>query len=743
MLVYCSSCKRETERTETQARLGTDEPATISKCECQRYSKVDVDWIVATTSRFTVSDDSSTSPTNSIRSRRSSLHSKKQVTNVYQDSVPLLNPTFVDSVNEYEIRLSGEMVKEIDFSGMDVEEISYLERGFSCAVAKLDLLVAYKARHRTSDSNYVLKRLLKSQDVAPGVSFNKSVERTIQESQFVTLHTQNLLSNYVVAVSETSFKLRSWLVRCRKFEPESSASIEIEWMGEGIPPKTEIQSVLGEFYVRFYSPVSLSAYMLREFSNSLTSYKRAVYDQRSFIHVESVFMVKVDGESSLAIDGGYFWFVTRTDSDCTVTGFVPKKCMTNFSAEPDIIHCECLADRRLVFIDLIAVDGVVLTIQRPYLQVADALPDKFLELNLVIRNEHSTLESASDELSSSVLPADGVVGICLKLGTTYRIKKPTVDLIAIDDKLCTGSLSVHKATRLRMKPGMIEGHVYECELQVESPRKYKIMKFVYRPDRVYANSRNVYDTVILNACGNAGYDIAIRRGVTDINFALRKVVYERAVNRKTNGRLLIDVGSGRLQSFSFFKDPKVSLLLCDPKLSNVSSLNRGVVHDLTHIDPASRLDVLEKLNSGRYKTAVFKGRIEDLFNTQALIDYVVDYSVPLVFSFSITHTLDFCLDMAVSGANIVGCTYLYDDADASGSVIEAFGVSMKIVNPAEREGELAFGSDRVFREYALTTEDLTLFDVTPTLEDMDKVTDVAPDVSLIARHMCRFATRMF
>ncbi|KAG0184230.1 hypothetical protein DFQ28_011555 [Apophysomyces sp. BC1034] len=193
--------------------------------------------------------------------------------------------------------------------------------------------------------------------------------------------------------------------------------------------------------------------------------------------------------------------------------------------------------------DVIALDGVVLSIQRPYVQAIDLIPDRFIELRMVIREEHETLSSATEELENCTLPADGVIGVCTKLGTTYRIKKPTVDLVLAGEDLCTGSLEKNRTAGLKRREGMLQGFVYECELNVVSPSEYTVEKHTFRPDKLYGNSRNVFESVILNACGNAGYDMAVRRGVTDISFALRNMVYERAMNRMVNGRLLIDVGS--------------------------------------------------------------------------------------------------------------------------------------------------------------------------------------------------------
>ncbi|ETV66292.1 hypothetical protein H257_17195, partial [Aphanomyces astaci] len=212
----------------------------------------------------------------------------------------------------------------------------------------------------------------------------------------------------------------------------------------------------------------------------------------------------------------------------------------------------------------------------------------------------SAIDSAAKDSPDSELEPSLELASASSIENFTRVKAATVDLLAHKGRLVTGSASQPGDVGIQSGPGVRDGFVYECELAVESPSVYRVVKYVYRPDKRYANSKRVFEAVVLNACGKSGYDLSVRRYVTEMSFVLRSML---------------------CQSRNYLDDMSVSLLLCDPELSHVSSLNRGKIRDATDMDPDSRVTLLKRLNTGGIRTAIFRGKVEDFFSSKAVVNY--------------------------------------------------------------------------------------------------------------------------
>ena len=739
MLVLCPYCNKRTERTSIQTRLGADEPATVSDCACRLQASVDFNAVLRQVSAVTFAEI----PTelNLSPSMHTELPPVLRRRFSRSDARPLLRPAVTRVAFEYEIRMTAEMTRGSEFVHACSSRSVYSERGFSCLLSDSKGLAAYKIRERSDGSGCVAKRTLSSEWIAPGSKYAVAVEKSIRDRDFNLLASQNHDSAYSVTVEEHSLVLGNWIIRHRTYEPDRSSSLEIEWTAQGEPAVELVQKILTWFYCSFYDQGSLRRFISRQYMQTVEAFKRPVYDQRSLLKAASVFMIKVDGEASLVIDGGYFWFTTRFNSSLSVTGFKAKQLPTAYSQTPDMILCESLPDSRLVFIEIVAQDGKPLPPNRDYSAGVESIPYSFAELSIILRREHETLESAETELLATDLPADGVIGISHRLGTTYRIKKPTVDLLASEGKLVTSHERGTAETGLETLPGMLDKRVYECELEISLvSSRYWVRDFVYRPDKAYANSKRVLKAVVMNACGSPGYAQAIRKQVTDLSMQLRQQVYDTAFSSRVNGGLVIDVGSGRLQAKSFLHTRQCSLLLCDPKLrmSSLGDTYRGT--DLTSMTSKHKLVTLQKLNSKRTEVAVFRGKVEDLFSSSELRQFVIENEIPIVFSFSVSHVLDFYIDMAQSGAKMLGCGYFYDRADEDGIVIEDFGVSMRVIDSDNSIGKFVFGTENVFVERAVVTAEMQCTTLRPALRELLDVIEVPDDVQTIISHVYCFTT---
>ena len=84
---------------------------------------------------------------------------------------------------------------------------------------------------------------------------------------------------------------------------------------------------------------------------------------------------------------------------------------------------------------------------------------------ILLRHEYSTFDSAARKLSTSAIPADGVMGICRRLGTTFKVKVATIDLLAHTGGLVAGS-NTRDSDELKILSGLMSECVYECNLRV-------------------------------------------------------------------------------------------------------------------------------------------------------------------------------------------------------------------------------------------------------------------------------------
>ena len=167
-----------------------------------------------------------------------------------------------------------------------------------CTLVTSDHLMSYRVRHRSDEGCCVAKRTVKSIEIAPGCTYASSTETVIDAADYDILKLPNVMSVYEVSVVEMRTSLGKWIVRLRRYQPGDSMSVEVKWTAGGVPSKAERGAVLSVFYCRFYGPERMDCFLNRGFHNLLSCFRRPVYDQKSLINLESVFMVKVDREST-------------------------------------------------------------------------------------------------------------------------------------------------------------------------------------------------------------------------------------------------------------------------------------------------------------------------------------------------------------------------------------------------------------------------------------------------------------
>ncbi|KAJ3219734.1 hypothetical protein HK099_004574 [Clydaea vesicula] len=742
-IVIWSICKRTTDRELIASRLGADEPQVVSPCSCKRFKNLDLNNIRTLVNGLAKSQNKergSTLHSTNANTRnsdtmganlKSRIHSSSRIkpdTNLWN----IEGEHIVSIEQEYEIRVDHANLSNIEaIDLMSPKLIVFTEEGFASLIGWKGECLSVKCRWRSNSQYPTIKIPGNKVAIAPGCKYTQSTEVHITTQMYYNLMSQNHTSFYRCKIMEKSYIEGPWEIRFRVYEPSIKQSIEIEYTISKQKPSTEnIVQALVDFMSRF-GHYSLRNYINKDFIFALVMNKRAVYDTKLFSRGECIFMVKVDGQSVWLIDGGYLWYICKTNLELDVISFFPKNDLQEFNTRPDVTHCELLINGHLIYIDTVARSECTLGKQRPFVDPKQMLKTHRSIPPVSIRIIYDTPENAEAELCITNLPCDGIVGVYLATSMTVRKKAPTVDLLAKGDKLLCESKAYNGRAVMQKEEYMVDGYVYECTLDVTDCNVPKIIKSLFRPDKLFPNSYTVYSSVILNASGIKGVHSVIRKNITTFCFGIREKLYSIAKNARTNGKLIIDVGTGRCQSATFLLDKNITWLLCDPKLSGVHTLRRPIEHNISSEDSDTVISILRSLNRGKIEIATIKEPLSNLLKVPGVIEFITQYSIPIVCSFSASHVVSEINELNESGALVFGCCYSYDKANKDGVVIDKYGISMLIHSQDPYSGTFVFGTDNEVKESVVGRSSFPDYEIVEALEflnDSDIVVEEVKDI---------------
>ncbi|CAH0521472.1 unnamed protein product [Peronospora belbahrii] len=241
--------------------------------------------------------------------------------------------------------------------------------------------------------------------------------------------------------------------------------------------------------------------------------------------------------------------------------------------------------------DIIAANGVVQTITRKYDEYRRIIGEILIPPSVIIRKEYSTFEEAEKARLTDGLPSDGVIIIEKNTSITYRIKKPTIDLLCY-----RGDMQILLQGRRRMHvcaglPGMKgSGTIYECNVEPDGEDNLRVVRAIPRTDKVRPNSRSVLSTVLALLRSTDDVDYTLIDRVSSYSFRVREYIYRRMENMGVKSGFTVDIGSGRMQSLSIMsRYGDASYLVCDPDLNMSSVRDLSSWINVTDLDSESML----------------------------------------------------------------------------------------------------------------------------------------------------------
>jgi hypothetical protein len=258
------------------------------------------------------------------------------------------------------------------------------------------------------------------------------------------------------------------------------------------------------------------------------------------------------------------WCVCRPDGDLTVSSWVSAS-VSEFVSCENIVRVELFSNGDMVVSELVANCSGVVRPDARYEATKD-IQFGYLSAKLMSHRDFSTYQEAYDEVSRTAIPADGVLIVNVTGSSIFRIKEPTIDLIVSQGRL----ISLKSEDRRSMfsmpaMPGMRERSVNERTSEPHDGSA-RVKRHVPRPDKLSPNRYDVVMSTIYRTLGRSMDAEVIAQKVTSISYTCRQMVHSRAASGLSAKGLIVDVGSGRLQSWSIVTGMSQRLLFCDPQL---------------------------------------------------------------------------------------------------------------------------------------------------------------------------------
>ncbi|KAJ3382885.1 hypothetical protein HDU92_004513 [Lobulomyces angularis] len=545
---------------------------------------------------------------------------------------------------------------------------------------------------------------------APDMTYKSSYEfDVIDWKPFLDNHLCK--QSYSIMFIERICIIGDWLCRTRRYSPDDVYSCEFEYIKSGRPSDEDALYILDIIHSRFIYETNYRKYLRQEYIDILRHSARPTKDIKHIPGSNNSYRIKVDGEYAWVFDVGSLWYICRNDPKLTVVGYIMKQFISTFRALHTVIRVEQMVDGTLVLIDVLCLNGKVRDITRRYDDATSVLKNgAIFPPNMVIRHEYNTIEEVQRARLASDIPSDGIIIIEKNTSITYRIKSPTIDLLCTGKSLVTINENKRMSKVMDSLEGMQKNVIYECNIKLCDNDRLSIVKAMPRYDKVVPNRPQVLKDIISVLKSDDMIDYTLIDRVSNYSFFVRKYMYSWANNRMRDSKLIIDVGSGRIQSISCIKDnPNYSYLLCDPKLKIPNSIDSSKWLDATNYDDKSKLNLLERLHR--------------------------DNRCMLIYCFSLSYMIPFFNDMASRGAKQIGSCYVYDNIREDSTLVDISGIRLRAENESRKTAIATFGNKVEYREPLITSNDIRAREIDLAINLPLTISNIEHDVRMVVSNI--------
>ncbi|RKO88252.1 hypothetical protein BDK51DRAFT_37716, partial [Blyttiomyces helicus] len=435
-------------------------------------------------------------------------------------------------LSEYEISLDQNLSR-VSHDSVDAPIHTYIEEAYLCQYQLPSMYnmgsMHARCRIRAGDQ-YTLKVLGRSKHYAPGMSYKRPVESTLQdEPRMVPVDEAQFLGAYVIEVAEKTLECDDWIVVARRYSPGNMYNCEFEWCNHTSSPSgASFRRMLKRIHSEYVMVFSMSRYIDTQFIDQLRANAIPTLDLGRPPASGHVFRVKVDGEHTWVIDTGSFWYYCRQNRMLDVTGYVMKGSLGVYKRKPAVMRCERLLSGAVVFIGMLSyvqnnvTDG--LPIRRPYdtdyhiLRSMTDLPP------VIIRQFHQQYTDAYNEYMSGALPCDGVIAVDMSCSLTYRIKDITIDLVVTE----VGRLTHNKPTQRFMEEFGDNQLYWPADHNAKPGEIYECATSVVDGEVIVTPVPRQFDKDVPNKA-----ELTLIRRVSSFSFTVRAALYNYAVSSAT------------------------------------------------------------------------------------------------------------------------------------------------------------------------------------------------------------------
>lgn len=474
--------------------------------------------------------------------------------------------------------------------------------------------------------------------------------------------------------------------------------------------KTEekVLCILEEILAIYGTENSIKSFMSPSIISSLYTQSAKAYDWPSAPETGYSYTWKPDGERFWYIRYGTVWLFSRRLLSGSIAGWNLENSVKVAHKVGPVLDVEVMIGHDPILIDVLVLDSGLST--PPTRSLRDVLDAYYsiedIGVPIYVREYYSKEVDVYKNKESLTYPVDGVVGIqdgsmtIIKLKTTKSIE---LLLDESGDLLTSDNIPIAKSSMQDIyKPGDI------IELRITKERNSSnivIDEIILRTDKTKANSYKVC-LDILHTMLDKPDTLERRKALVWCN-TVRNKLHQIAAGPSERGRVVLDIGAGDGQEVSdYSNDPNVTYMLLEPDERKCRSLIRrlqgkgtsrffnGAIH-FSH--------VIASLSTGNLHYAVICATLSEILKQENCIKILRGCTRYCIASFSISYIKDDIIRLAMSGLDIVGCGYLYDDTDSRGYLINESGVVMK--RETNTEASVKWGSDKVFNEYAICKHD--------------------------------------
>ena len=481
-----------------------------------------------------------------------------------------------------------------------------------------------------------------------------------------------------------------------------------EGLSEFDRPEERVLHILEEILAIYGTESSIKSFMSPSIISSLYTQSAKAYDWPSAPETGYSYTWKPDGERFWYIRYGTVWLFSRRLLSGSITGWNLENSVRIANKVGPVLDVEVMIGHDPILIDVLVSESGTCT--APTRSLRDVLDTYYsienIGVPIHVREYYSKESDVYRNESTLTYPVDGVVGIQDGSMTIIKLKSTkSIELSLGEDGTLSTSDDIPIASSELQKlydPGSI------IELRITKQRNSKglsVDEIILRTDKAKANSYKVC-VDIMHTMLDKPETLERRRALVWCN-TVRHKLHQISASPSERGRVVLDIGAGDGQEVSdYSNDPNVTYMLVEPderkcrglirrlQGKGTSRLFNGAIH-FSH--------VIASLSTGNLRYAVICATFSDILKQENCIKILRGCIRYCIASFSISYIRNDLVRLAMSGIDIIGCGYMYDDIDNEGYLVNEYGVIMK--QTANNRASVRWGSDKVFEECAIHKSD--------------------------------------